>query len=507
MTKSEQYLAQIRRSEGLKRAIIQKIEIERGGKRIVFCLLTDLAFREEDERWAREVTSRFVPESFESDVRIQKLVAASDLVVRKAKELLNEYHPAASAFLREEDISAERREGGVQVTLGFSPSEKNVVGRDVLDSLSHKLEREFCGAFFVTVCEKQKEVIEIEEEEEEEEFRPACRTFEIAEFSPLDGIEEEPKWATYLADGISTEGDMTFCGVIQFIEERETQKGKPYFRFTVSDGTAIAKVMYFTKKATLDKIKALKTGDSIVCTGTNEAFHGSLSFHAKKINYGRVPAGFVPQKRACRPVPKSYRTVFPEEVLDYSQDDLFGKAPLPEDFLKKEFVVFDLETTGLNNNPVGGTMDRIIEIGAVRIRDGKIREKFSTFVSCPVRLSKEIVALTGISDDMLVGAPSIDDAIVDFYKFTDGAELVGHNVMFDYKFVSYYGERRDIRFDTRLYDTVTLAQEQLSLSNYKLNTVADYFKIAFQHHRAFDDALTTAKIFIELIRMKKCLPN
>ena len=507
MTKSEQYLAQIRKSEGLKRAIIQKIEIEKDRKRVTFCLLTDLPFREEDEAWARKVTRTFVPSPLVGEVSIKKLVAASDLVVRKTKELLNEYHPATSAFLREEDISAEGRDGSVKVTLGLSRSEKNIVGKDILDSLSHKLEGEFCGKFFVTVCEKEKESLEIEEEEEEETFRPGCRTFEIAEFSPLDGCEEEPKYATYLADGVSTEGDMNFCGAITYIEERETQKGKPYFRFTLSDGTGMVKVVYFTRKATLDMIKELKVGDSIVCTGTNEAFNGSLSFHVKKINYGRVPADFVPQKRACRPVPKSYHTVFPEEILDYSQEDLFGKPSLPADFLKKEFVVFDLETTGLNNNPVGGTIDKIIEIGAVRIRDGKIKEKFSTFVACPVRLSKEIVSLTGISDDMLVGAPEIEDAIVDFYKFTDGAELVGHNVMFDYKFVSYYGEQNDVRFDTRLYDTVTLAQEQLSLSNYKLNTVADHFKITFNHHRAFDDALATAKIFIELIRMKKCLPN
>jgi len=119
----------------------------------------------------------------------------------------------------------------------------------------------------------------------------------------------------------------------------------------------------------------------------------------------------------------------------------------------------------------------------------------------------EIVSLTGIHDEDLVGAPTIDKVIPDFYKFCEGCFLVGHNVQFDFKFISYYGAQDDYMFEQKTYDTVTLAQSMLFLSNYKLNTVADYYGIKFNHHRAFDDALATAKIFIELIKAKKCLPN
>ena len=147
-------------------------------------------------------------------------------------------------------------------------------------------------------------------------------------------------------------------------------------------------------------------------------------------------------------------------------------------------------------------MDRIIEIGAVKIREGKIVERFSTFVACPVRLSQEIVQLTGITDDMLIGAPSISDVIPDFYKFTAGCTLVAHNAQFDCKFIRYYGEREGFDFNHRQLDTVYLAQELLHLKNYKLNTIADHFGFTFNHHRAYEDAFVTAKIFIELIRLK-----
>ena len=98
-------------------------------------------------------------------------------------------------------------------------------------------------------------------------------------------------------------------------------------------------------------------------------------------------------------------------------------------------------------------------------------------------------------------------AIPDFYKFCDGCILVGHNVQFDYKFIQYYGAQEEYMFEQKTYDTLAIAQGLLFLPNYKLNTLADHYGIVFNHHRAWDDALTTAKIFIELIKAKKCLPK
>ena len=156
-----------------------------------------------------------------------------------------------------------------------------------------------------------------------------------------------------------------------------------------------------------------------------------------------------------------------------------------------------------------GKMDKIIEIGAVKLIDGNVAEKFSSFVACKERLSPEIVALTGINDSDLVGVPDISEVIADFYKFADGAYLVGHNVNFDYNFVRYYAEENRYAFEQKRYDTLTLAQELLAgqIPNYKLNSVADYYGFTFNHHRAFDDALVTAKCFIELMKKRGKLPN
>jgi DNA polymerase-3 subunit alpha (Gram-positive type) len=256
-------------------------------------------------------------------------------------------------------------------------------------------------------------------------------------------------------------------------------------------------------------VQQLKIGDQIVLTGENEEFKGSRSFKAGKINYGYMPENFVPEARKGKPVPKFYHSVFPEDYVDYTQAGFFDMLEKPSDLKNNTFVVFDLETTGLNNNPAMGRMDKIIEIGAVKIVNGELKEKFSSFVACEEKLSNEIIELTGINDEDLVGAPPVDQVLADFYKFAFGAYLVGHNVTFDYKFVHYYGEKNGYMFDHKQFDTLNLAQELLrgELPNYKLNSVADYYGFTFNHHRAFDDACVTAKIFIELIKKRGSIPT
>ena len=109
---------------------------------------------------------------------------------------------------------------------------------------------------------------------------------------------------------------------------------------------------------------------------------------------------------------------------------------------------------------------------------------------------------------MVDGAPAYEKVMPDFFKFCQGAYLVGHNIAgFDFKFVDYYCAQLGYHLERKVFDTIPLSQELLFLSNYKLNTVADHFNITFNHHRAVDDALVTAKIFIELIKIKKSLPK
>lgn len=163
-----------------------------------------------------------------------------------------------------------------------------------------------------------------------------------------------------------------------------------------------------------------------------------------------------------------------------------------------EYVCFDLETTGLD-----AQRDVIIEIGAVVLKNGVVsEEQFSTFVDPRRPLSQEIVRLTGIRDEMLVGAPSQKEAITAFLDFAAGRPLAAHNAGFDVGFLSEGCRRAGIPFAPTAVDTLALAQALLpELSKHKLDVVANHLSLpTFQHHRATDDAATVAYMLVPFFR-------
>ena len=163
-----------------------------------------------------------------------------------------------------------------------------------------------------------------------------------------------------------------------------------------------------------------------------------------------------------------------------------------------EIVCFDIETTGLKV-----TQEAITEIGAVRLRNGEIVETFQTFVDPERRLTPEIIGLTGITDDMLRGAPKLKDALTAFLTFAGGAPLAAHNAEFDISFIRAGCRKCSIPFEPTYIDTLILAQNLLpGLGKYKLDIVADHLQLPqFNHHRASDDAVPVAQMLTKFFPM------
>lgn len=496
--KSKEYLEEIRKSAGLVRAVLRKIVVERG--EAVFYLVTDVNYTAEDLAHAEEVTRRYA-EGLKSSVRLMKSVPSEEAVRLTVLDLLKKDSPAFAAFVEPSDVSVSVVEGGGSFTVCAEPGGK---GEEIVDAVSAALGRMYCGVWKGELVRRERERTEaIEKELPPEEIVFAPRFFAVADYDPIDG--GNPEKAVYISDLTKETQGVCVCGTVSHIEERPTKTGKTYFSLTVTDGTGAIRASYFPKKATVEKVRDLRQGTCVCLTGDYELYNGNLSFRAKAVDRGAPPKGFVPEQRPSRPVPARYRAVFPVPEADLVQEGFFEKEGLPEDFRREKFVVFDLETTGLS---LGGVMDKIIEIGAVKIENGSITERFSSFVACPTRLPAEIVELTHITDDMLVGAPEIGPVIADFYKFTSGCRLVAHNTQFDCRLIKYYGEAEGYRFDGRQHDTLLIAQNMLKeLKNHKLDTVAKYFGFEFDHHRAYEDAFVTAKIFIELVRRLGHLPD
>lgn len=160
----------------------------------------------------------------------------------------------------------------------------------------------------------------------------------------------------------------------------------------------------------------------------------------------------------------------------------------------KDYICLDLETTGLNPKT-----DKIIEIGAVRVRDAKVTDSFETFVSPGRRLEEKIIGITGITDEMLETAPDIAEVIPKFLEFAGEDILLGHGIFFDYSFVKRAAVNNRLPFEKQGIDTLKIARKFLpDLESRRLSDLCKHYKIEHHAHRALADAKATAALYEKL---------
>lgn len=187
-------------------------------------------------------------------------------------------------------------------------------------------------------------------------------------------------------------------------------------------------------------------------------------------------------------------------VEAYLIDDLGSVVTMPRgQSLDDTFVVFDIETTGLSRET-----ESITEIGAVKVQNGKIVDRFSSFVNPEKPISAEITKLTGITNEMVADAPVIQEALPRFLDFCKDAVLVAHNAGFDTGFIRLNAERKcGIEVKNTILDTLELSRSLLpDLKKHKLDIVCEHLGVSLEgHHRAVNDAEATAEIFLKFIDM------
>ena len=361
-----------------------------------------------------------------------------------------------------------------------------------------------------------------------------------------------------LSQVVSEMGEITIRGKVISFEAKEIRNEKTILMFAVTDFTDTIMVKMFTRNEQLpDLLGEIKKGAFLKIKGitTIDKFDGELTIGSvtgirKTGDFTTKRQDISPEKRVelhCHTKMSDMDGVsevkdivkrahdwghkaiaitdhgvvqaFPDanhyiETLD--KDDPFKiiygvEAYLVDDLteiaqgagnqtLSDTYVVFDLETTGFS--PI---QDKIIEIGAVKVENGQITEKFSTFVNPKIPIPFEITKLTGITDEMVVDAKPIEEVLPEFLGFIKDAVLVAHNAGFDVSFIEQNCRYQNIKPDFASVDTVALARVLLpTLSKYKLNVVAKALNISLEnHHRAVDDAGATAEIFVKFVDMLK----
>ncbi len=159
------------------------------------------------------------------------------------------------------------------------------------------------------------------------------------------------------------------------------------------------------------------------------------------------------------------------------------------------FVCFDIETTGLSPES-----DKIIEIGALKVKDGKIIEYFNEFINPLMKLPGHIIRLTGITDEMIRYAETEDAVLGQFVRFLEDYIVIGHNIGFDFSFVKRAAKRYHLHFEKTGIDTLTLCRKLLpDLESRSLASMCGYYNIINDNaHRAYDDAKATAMLYVKL---------
>ena len=378
----------------------------------------------------------------------------------------------------------------------------------------------------VFIEESNEKVIEAVEEEDPYEKR----IINFADTAAIVGdIFEGP--AIYIADIAGKTDEIIVCGKVKNIkfiqvekkqnstendentaendnnEEKVVQKDeeiksfRTLFKFNLDGFTGSIGCSINCNASNKSKLEQLKDNDVVAVKG--KIFKNNFNALALKVSsleYCKLPDTF--EEYIAYKIEKPYyEFVKPEPIVVYHQDDLLSFAEektVPKYLQDKTFVCYDLETTGLHYE----SGDRIVEIGAIKIVNGKITEKFVSFVNPDGKhIDEGASATTGIYDEDVKDAPKDYEVLQDFYKFTRGAILTGYNIInFDNVFLLGQGKKCRYNFDNEIEDVYRFAQKYVyGVKNYKLSTISEKLGVVLDKaHIVFFDALATAEVFIKL---------
>lgn len=453
-----------------------------------------------------------------------------------------------------EHIFSERFDMPLGIVLGWLPKKKSKYAVYADSAMKKEI------AQIVQTYEQAKEdQKEVEKQEVQQREKPAFKKNYVKQRLPEDkdifygrNFEGEE---TEIHEIIDEMGEVVVRGKIIQLETREIRNEKTIVMFAVTDFTDTIKAKVFTKNERLPelldklkegafiKMKAVAMMDQFehdIALGSVSGIKTIPDFTEKRMDHSPVKRvelhchttmsdmdGVTDVKKLLKTAMgwghqamaitdhgvvqafpdanhcvegKDFKVIYGME--GYLVDDIKNIVTDSRgQSLDSTFVVFDIETTGFS-----AVNDRIIEIGAVKVENGVITEKFSEFVNPERPIPFEIEKLTSINDRMVEDAPNISVILPRFMDFCKGSVLVAHNADFDTGFIRHNCEVLGLPYDYTYVDTLGIARSFLEgLKNYKLDTVVEAMGCTLaNHHRAVDDAGATADVFVRFLeRFKK----
>ena len=195
---------------------------------------------------------------------------------------------------------------------------------------------------------------------------------------------------------------------------------------------------------------------------------------------------------------EDFKVIFGLEAYVVDDEQEMITKPKDKNIEEEIYVVFDIETTGFDPYK-----DKIIEIGAIKLKGREVIDRFSTFVNPEIVIPQVIINLTKITDEMVKDAPKIEEVLPQFLEFCEDTTVVAHNAKFDVGFITQKAKQQNLEYTPSVIDTLHWAKVLLTdLKRYNLKALSNYFKVSLDnHHRAIDDAFATSEVFQKLLSM------
>jgi DNA polymerase III epsilon subunit family exonuclease len=428
-----------------------------------------------------------------------------------------------SIILNEDDSNLIKIDADkVSITLELLEVQRNYIDSiDLNNKILKELNDNFMGNFEISISYINKEVSkEIEKEKEILDSQSIysvnnnIQTFKVNNIVKIlgDDIKGEPQILSSLngsEKNCIVAGKMTLLTKNSY-KRRETDKEtneeteieKFRYNFSIEDFSGKTSAVIFPNKKIEEICDKIEDNREVILIADADKFRDSISLRVKAMSYCEIPKGLEVKINYKKEFSK-YINVEPLDYVDLSQAELFdimNENNVCEYLKDKDFVVFDLETTGLDFENC-----EIIEIGAVKVRNGKIIQTFETLIKPKKPIPSDATEINHITNDMVKDCLPYEKIIPDFYKFTRNSIMVAHNAEFDITFTRKFGKICGYNFDNEVVDTLAMSKKLLKgIKNYKLSTICEYLKISLiGAHRAINDTIATAKCFIKLAEMMK----
>ncbi|MBP5177860.1 MAG: hypothetical protein ILP02_04695, partial [Clostridia bacterium] len=428
--------------------------LKKSDRSLTLSFISSSAISDERRAMMEQAVKNALPQSFDSvKIEINKIIALDEFIKPAVVKYLKENHRIAFSAIAEKDVEIRRAGGKIIVELKLETTVfEFFTDKNVSSELKDCLEKTYVETFEVTASDKGDAAVdestlfasENDGPQPQLKYRRQLTVDEVTRYFD----DDKTKTATYIADTSGMLGEVYLAGTITSIREQMTKNEKPYYRIEITDRTGTVSGIIFPNKDKIPKMKKLAEGVEIIIRGEFEMRGEYRNLRINSINLCVFPKNFVPKERPKKPVPGMYRLIKPQPLVIEKQDNFLENKPIPDCFVGRTFVVFDFETTGTDFD------DKITEIGAVKVIDGKLEEYFTTLINPHKHIPADVVSITGIDDETVSSAPDFEDVCPDFYKFCHDATLVAHNIEFDSRFLKNQSAPLDYYYDNPLLDTL-----------------------------------------------------